>query len=181
MANRTEEETVSTVVASAWPAEVPRDPEVSDFEKLLSDLAAAFIRVSVEDIDREIERWLQHMVFALDIDRGTVLYNDPADGALSVTHQFARDGMNTLDKGTDARVNWPWYSARILSGELLVLSRLEEAPPEAFASKDRISAGRDGTKSNVTIPLMVGGVAIGAVSFGTIFSRENGLKKRSGV
>ena len=95
MANRTEEETVSTVV-SAWPAEVPRDPEVSDFEKLLSDLAAAFIRVSVEDIDREIERWLQHMVLALDIDRGTVLYLDPADGALSVTHQFARDGMNTV-------------------------------------------------------------------------------------
>src|SRR5260370_11711180 len=83
------------------------------------------------------------------------------------THQVARQGVVTLDKGSSVRVNHPWLAARILSGELLVLSRLDDAPAEA--AKDRIVADRDGTKSNVTIPVKVGGVIVGAVAFGAVF------------
>ena len=167
------------VVAAASPTTVTRNPEVVDFEKLLSDLSTAFIRVAVEEIDREIERWLLRIVLAMDVDRGTVMFIDPVDGTLIVTHQVAREGVVTLDKGSNVRVNYPWYTARILSGELLVLSRLDDAPPEA--ARDRVVADRDGTKSNVTIPLKVGGVIVGAVSFGAVFFEKNGLKKRSSV
>jgi len=53
---------------------------------------------------------------------------------------------------------------------LVVLSRLEDFPPEAF--KDLAAARRAGTKSNVTIPLRIGGVVVGAVLFGTVFSER---------
>jgi hypothetical protein len=43
-----------------------------------------------------IERWLQQIVFALDIDRGTIMYIEPANGDVSVTHQFAQEGINAL-------------------------------------------------------------------------------------
>ena len=59
MASRSEVKTVSSAVMSTSPPELNRDGDVADFEKLLSDLSAAFIRVPVEEIDREIERWLQ--------------------------------------------------------------------------------------------------------------------------
>jgi signal transduction histidine kinase len=48
----------------------------------------------------------------------------------------------------------------------VVIPRLEEMPPEA--SKDRDSFRHDGNKSNVTIPLRIAGVVVGAVLFGTL-------------
>lgn len=68
MASRSEKKVVTAPAMSASPREVTRDGEVTNFEKLLSDLSAAFIRVSVEDIDHEIERRLEQIVLALDID-----------------------------------------------------------------------------------------------------------------
>src|SRR5271168_518367 len=145
MVGRSEEENGRAVGATASPAEVTRGPEVVDFEKLLADLSAAFVRVAVEEIDREIERWLLRIVLAMAVDRGTFMFIDTVDGTLIVTHQVAREGVINLDKGSNVRVNYPWYTARILSGELLVLSRLDDAPPEA--AQDRVVTDRDGTKS----------------------------------
>jgi hypothetical protein len=65
MVSRSREENGSVAVATASPPEIARDSELVDFEKLLADLSAAFIRVSVEQVDAEIERWLQLIVRAI--------------------------------------------------------------------------------------------------------------------
>jgi signal transduction histidine kinase len=168
MVGRSEEENGSAVVATAARTEVTRGPEVVDFEKLLGDLSASFIRASVEEIDSEIERWLLQIVLAMDVDRSTVFYIDPVDGTLSVTHQVAREGVINQDRGSrgsDLTATYPWWTSKILSGELIVLSRLHDAPPEA--AKDLVSV-RDETKSMVTVPVKVGGVIVGAASFGAV-------------
>jgi len=172
MVGHSEEENGRAVVATASPIEVPRSLEVVDFENLLGDLSAAFVRVSVEDIDDEIERWLQRIVLAMDVDRGNVVQVDPVDGVYYTTHQWGREGVITPDKGR--KVNslqlFPWLTGKIISGEMVVLSRLEGLPPEA--SVDLTSARSVGTKSNITIPLRVGGVVVGAILFGAIFSER---------
>jgi signal transduction histidine kinase len=173
MVIRSEEaENGDSVVATVSPADVTRDSELVDFEKLLADLSAAFIRVSVEQIDAEMERSLKRIVLAMDVDRGTVLQIDPADAGLYTTHQWAREGVSTPERGirTNVAVGFPWLTSKILSGELVVVSRVEEAPPEA--SKDVAAARSVGTKSNITIPLRVGGVVVGALLFGTVFSER---------
>jgi signal transduction histidine kinase len=157
---------------TASPAEGSRKPEVVDFEKLLSDLSAAFIRVSAEEVDAEIERWLQQIVVAMNIDRSTVVQVDPADGLIYTTHQWARDPLDAPESGR--RVNdadsYPWLTGKVFSGEVVVIPRLEDMPPEA--SRDRDSFRRDGNKSNVTIPLRIAGVVVGAVLFGTLVSER---------
>ncbi len=172
MVGRSEEENGSTVLATASPTEVTRSLEVMDFEKLLADLSAAFVRVSVEDIDVEIERWLERIVLSLNVDRSTVVQVDLVDGAIYTTHQWARDPLDAPERGR--RVNdsgsYPWLTSKVLSGEVVVIPRLDAIPPEA--SKDRDSFRRDGNKSNVTIPLKVAGVVVGAVLFGTLASER---------
>jgi signal transduction histidine kinase len=172
MVGRSEEENGRSVVATAAPTEVTRSLEVVDFEKLLSDLSASFIRVSVEEVDAEIERWLRLIVLAMNIDRSTVVQVDPADGLIYTTHQWARDGFDAPDSGR--RVNgadsYPWLTGKVLSGEVVVIPRLEDIPPEG--SKDRDSFLRDGNKSNVTIPLRIAGVVVGAILFGTLLSER---------
>jgi len=177
MVGRSEEENGRSVGATASPAEVTRGPVVVDFENLLGDLSAAFVRVSVEEIDDEIERWLQRIVVAMDVDRGNVAQLDPADGILYTTHQWGREGVITPDKGR--KVNslqlYPWLTGKIFSGETVALSSVEEAPPEAAV--DLVSGRRIGTKSNITIPLRVGGVVVGALLFGAVFSEKAWTEK----
>ena len=172
MVGRSERTENGADVMAASPAEVSRNPEVVDFEKLLSDLSAAFIRVSAEEVDAEIERWLEVIVLAMNIDRSTVVQVDPADGLIYSTHQWARDPQDAPESGR--RVNdtesYPWLTRNVLSGVVVVIPRLEDIPPEG--SKDRDSFRRDGNKSNVTIPLRIAGVVVGAVLFGTLHSER---------
>jgi signal transduction histidine kinase len=172
MASRSEELRVCADSAAASPIELARRPRELDFEKLLADLSAAFIRVPVEDIDREIERWLQHIVLAMNVDRTTVVQVDPADGGIYTTHQWAPEGLPAPERGrrVDDTGSFPWLTRQVLSGEVAVISRLEEMPPEA--SIDRESFRRDGNKSNVTIPLRIGGVVVGAILFGALISER---------
>jgi signal transduction histidine kinase len=159
--------------SSASSKEPARSPEAVDFEQLLSDLSATFVRVPVEQIDREIDRWLEQIVLAMDVDRSTVVQVDFTDGVIYTTHQWAREGLPAPESG-GSRVNdsgsYPWLTAKVLSGEVVVVSRLDDLPPEA--ARDRDSFRRDGNKSNVTIPLTIGGVVVGAVLFGTLLSEK---------
>jgi signal transduction histidine kinase len=173
MASRSEEtETGDTVVATASPTAVARTPEAVDFENLLGDFSAAFVRVSVEEIDGEIERWLQRIVLAMDVDRGTVVQVDPSDGFIYSTHQWARAGVSAPDRGlrTNLAEFYPWLTGKVFSGEVVVVSRFEGLPPEA--ARDVAAARRGDTKSNVTIPLRIGGVVVGAVLFGAIIRQR---------
>jgi signal transduction histidine kinase len=168
MASGAGEQNERGAVVNAALAEITRSSELVDFEKLVADLSSAFIRVPVEEIDLEIERWLQQIVLAFDVDRSTVLQIDPADGGLYATHQSARKGVITPDRGlrTNFALLFPWITSKVLSGELTIMSRVEDLLSEA--PKDVVTARRGGAKSNVTIPLRIGGVVVGAVLFSTI-------------
>jgi len=159
-------------VRAASQIAVPRNLEVDNFENLLSDLSAIFVRVSVQDIDTEIERCLGRIVLAMGVDRSTILQIDLADGGLYATHQWAREGLDTPDRGvrTNAAEAIPWISGRIRAGQLVVLPSVEELPPEA--SKDLAVARHEGVKSHLTIPLRIGGTVVGAALFGAILSEK---------
>jgi signal transduction histidine kinase len=124
--------------------------------------------VSVDEIDREMEHWLERIVLAMKVDRSTVVQVVPQDGFLYVTHQWARAGVGTPLRGipVDRTPETPWLDDQIASGHVVVFSRLDDLPPEA--SMDREVFREAGTKSNVTIPLRVGGVVVGALLFGAV-------------
>jgi signal transduction histidine kinase len=167
MAPRSEEEHNEATAHAGHPAAV-------DFEALLSDLSAAFVRVSVDQIDNEIERWLERIVLAMGVDRSTVVQLDPQDKILYVTHQWARRGVSAPQRGLPHRAlpidgppYTPWLNGEVRSGRVVVISRLEDIPPEASADRETFRQAE--MKSNVTIPLRVGGVVVGAILFGAIF------------
>jgi signal transduction histidine kinase len=158
---------VSTTTA---PSAVSLGEKPEDFERLLSHLSAAFIRVSVDQLDSEIERWLERIVLAMGVDRSTV-YRVDTDGLFWCTHQWARPGIGTQDRGQRyAAKDAPWLISKIRSGEIVVISRMIDLPPEAWTAREGFL--RVGTRSNVTIPLRVGGLVVGALLFGAIFSEK---------
>jgi signal transduction histidine kinase len=171
MIGRSEGTKNGTVVATASLAEVTRNAEVDAFEKLLSDLSATFVRISVQDIDAEIERCLGRIVLAMGVDRSTILQIDLADGGLYTTHQWAREGIDAPDRGvrTNAAKAIPWISGQIRAGQMVVLSSVDELPPN---SNDLALARHEGIKSHLTIPLRIGTTVVGAALFGAVLSQK---------
>ena len=125
------------------------------FEKLLSSLSTTFSNVWTVDFDREIDRGLRRIVEFLDVERGGLM-------------EFARDGTSvrtwTID-GSLSVEELPWTTAVLRRGEVARVSRMEELPNEAAV--DRRTYLLAGIKSQIALPLMVGGILVGGFVFST--------------
>jgi len=140
--------------------------EARRFERLLADLAGAFVRATADQIDTEINRWLERIGLTLGLDRSTIAQVDPATGRANFSHTWAREGYPLVPIHLDVNVVLPWLKSKILAGETLVFSSLDELPKEAVKDIDTFLLFSQ--KSNVTIPVKVGGIIVGAVGFGAL-------------
>src|SRR5215831_1886474 len=154
--------------AARRPNTASQDREAISFEELLSELSTAFVRVSVDRIDDEIEQWLERIVLAMGVDRSTIVQVGPADRVLRISHVWARQGFEHEWREQEIRELgiFPWTLGKLRAGESVVMSRLEDFPPEA--SKDRESLRQVGNKSIAAIPVKIGGTVVGAASFGAL-------------
>jgi signal transduction histidine kinase len=143
---------------------------ILDFEDLSAELSAAFVRIPADQVDDELDRWLERIVRALDIDRAGIAEFGPEGGQVHVTHQWTRPGLLPFPVGMNVTTVLPWLVDRVRAGELTVLTREDDLPDEA--SQDRTVARNYQMKSNVTIPLKPGDTVIGAVAFGTLAKRR---------
>ena len=136
------------------------------FETLLSEQVATFSRISVADVDREIQRALRRIADLLAVDWGNLTeYSDDSRTA-RVTHRWVADGVGPQPAAIGFE-EIPWVVARLRRGELVRFSKIDELP-EGDATVDRETYRRLGVKSQVAVPLTVEGVVVGALAFSTV-------------
>jgi signal transduction histidine kinase len=133
------------------------------FETLLAEQAATFSRVSGTDVDREIERALRRIADFLAVDWSSLTEYSEDTQTARVTHRWMAEGLD-LKPVTLGFDEIPWSVAQLRRGETVRFTRIEELP-EIEAGVDRQTYRRLGVKSQVTIPLTVEGVVIGALAF----------------
>lgn len=136
------------------------------FEMLITDLSARFVSVTAETIDEEIVNAVRQIVGMLDLDRGCL--GRVEGDHFVITHAWSLPGTPTFP-GYPLQ-DLPWFSKLLLSGELMCFSDFEDLPPEA--EREKAAGRRFGPRSNVTIPLKVGGRVIGAMGFGTVHRKR---------
>jgi signal transduction histidine kinase len=137
------------------------------FERFIEELSASFVRSTVGEIGGEIDRWIREIVLGLNLDRGALAQLDPKSGKLVVRHSWSRDRIFKLPIGLEFAEPAPWFNGVMMSGRTLAFSKVSELPPEFFRS-DWKKYRRYVAKSNVTLPLRVGGEVVGAVGFATM-------------
>ena len=141
------------------------------FEALLSELSAAFVKLPIENVVDEIERWLQRIAEFLNVERQS-LDQFSADGAEFPTPYYytalakAPSSPGESDQG---RV-FPWYRERLQRGETVIIERVDDLSPEAAAERAYMVAA--GIKSHVAIPLVVSDTVLGAIGLSTIHSER---------
>jgi formate hydrogenlyase transcriptional activator len=133
------------------------------FEGLLADLSARFVNLSPDKVDGAIQDAQRSIVEALDLDRSTLFIFGASDGAMRVTHYWARSETPIVEIPDSGQSAFPWAFEQLLDGKIVSFERVDDMPVS-----DREGIRRVGTKSNVSVPMMVGGRVVGALSFGTL-------------
>jgi signal transduction histidine kinase len=149
--------------------------ELLEFENALAEISSAFVRATADQISPQIEHWLQRIVLALDIDRATMGQLNATDGRLYATHRWARPGIVPIPEALSAVEVLPWLTNRLLAGETVVVDDVEDLPPEA--AKDLEFARTVQCKSSVAVPLRIGGVVTGAVTFDAVIHAHTWSKQ----
>ena len=133
------------------------------FETLLSDLSAAFINLPYDKVEEGVVLWLQRVVEFLEVDRSTILELLEDETKIHPTLSYAAPGIETIPPIAIDEL-FPWYTDKIHRGETLIIENIDDLPEEA--QNEKAYAVLAGMKSNLTIPLKVGGKIMGAIAFG---------------
>jgi transcriptional regulator with GAF, ATPase, and Fis domain len=132
------------------------------FGSLISDLSTRFTGLPVEEVDGEIERALRLLVEQLGTDRSTFYLID-AEGRLLMTHSWAHAGLEPTTPSVTAQLLW--YTRTLAAGDVVAMSRLpDDLPPDA--EEERAYVRASGMKSNLTVPIAVGGRYVCALANG---------------
>ena len=151
------------VASSRQSAAAPLLEERLRFETLLSELTAGLIHVPLSGIDAALEAGLRDVVTFLVVDRGDI--DEYLGGGLGTRIAWALPGLEAPPRVMEAD-RFPWATERLLRGEVVRFSRVEELPEAAAV--DRASYQRSGTRSKVSLPLQAGGRVLGSLSFGSV-------------
>ena len=125
------------------------------FESLIADLSSNFINLPAAEVDGEIMNAERQICELLDLDTSAIWqWSAGSPGGFTLTHYYsAQDGPQP-----DIQVSeddFPWVRKQMLEGHVVPVCSLDEMP--AVAAIDRESARRLGIKSNLCLPLAVGG------------------------
>jgi PAS domain S-box-containing protein len=135
------------------------------FETLLAEFSATFVNLPASNVDREIEHWLQRVTEFLDADRSMWFeFNEDMTRARSV-YAYAANGFPPPPSHL-TQEQAPYYFEKLRRGEIFMFSGVDNLPDEAAAEKTFFI--EEGVKANLTIPLQVSGVVLGALGFGTL-------------
>ena len=137
-----------------------------EFETLLAEISARFVNIPAQEVDREIMDAERRICEFLNLDLAALWQLSVKDpDVLTPTHVYAREGLQAPEHMGEE--HFPWCVKQMLANRIVFISSLEELPAEADV--DRESCRRFGVKSNLTLPLSVGGeLPIGVLGLNTM-------------
>jgi formate hydrogenlyase transcriptional activator len=126
-----------------------------EYETFLAHVSARFVHLPADQVDGEIEAAQRRICEFLDLDRSTlwqVSGKEPV--SLLMAHIYQPQGTPPF-LGQLIEERFPWSKQKVLSGETVTIRKMSDLPPEA--GRDRENYDLIGTKSDVLVPLSVGG------------------------
>ena len=142
------------------------------FETLLVDLSSRFVNLPPDEVDREIQDALSRVCEFNGVDLGVLWqWSREAPDVITATHVYYALGSQVSPEPL-RQEHYPWVTSQMLDGRIVSFSSPEELPTEAAV--DRENAIRLGIKSNLCIPLSVGGAPpVGVLAFNTLLAERD--------
>jgi len=153
------------------PPEQQKLPDkCAKFETFLADISAQFINLPSHRVAEKIEDGLRRMVGFMGADRSTLGEYLPDGSEFQVRYSYAVSGIEPIPPGPVDLRSYPWINKKLMRGEIVYYSSLDELPAEA--KTDRESLVKLKQKSNIIVPITIEGVLCYALAIGTIRSER---------
>jgi formate hydrogenlyase transcriptional activator len=137
------------------------------FETMLAEISTRFVNLPADQIDGEITEAQRRVCDLLDFDRSTLWQiSDREPAKVLLTHIHQPPESKPPPSEMDARVFFPWSTEKVLSGQILAISKIADLPLEA--ARDQETFSLYDTKSTLLVPLSTGGRVLGVLSFAVI-------------
>jgi PAS domain S-box-containing protein len=138
------------------------------FEQLITAISTEFINLAPQEVDSGIQRALQMIGEFVQVDRSYVCLFSEGATQIARTHGWHAAGVPAQECGTlgDSLVALPWSASKIQRLEVVNIGRAEDLPPEARSASE--SRFRAGVQSEVLVPMVYRGSAVGFVGFDSL-------------
>ena len=135
------------------------------FEMLLVEISGRFVNLPADQVDSQIMDAERRICQLLDLDISAIWqWSEGPPGIYELTHYYsAQDGPQPSMQLSDT--DFPWFRQLMLDGRIVPISSLDDMPAEA--ALDRENCRRLGVKSNLCLPLTVGGAPVGILGLNT--------------
>jgi PAS domain S-box-containing protein len=147
-------------------ASEPSLQELLAFERLLSDLSARFANVALDQVVAEIEAALAQLLKFLGFDRSAFAEIVEGDKQY-ILCSAAAAGVKAPSRGR-IPAHFNWFTSQLLSGRTVVVRSHEDIPPKESAAAEYYR--RVGIRSQLLVPLLVGGRVVATIGFGAFRS-----------
>ena len=154
--------------AESEGVDLRKEFDAATFEDLILDLSIKFINLPSDEVDQQVEVAQRRICDCIDVELSALWQWKGGDpGNLTMTHLYRPLGGPPVPERMDGREFFPWSLELMAAGKTLVVSSLDNLPPEA--ATDREMWIRFGVVSSICFPLSVGGEpTIGALSVNTM-------------
>lgn len=138
------------------------------FQNLITQVSSQFINLHPAQIDDEIDRTLQQIGEFADADRSYVFQFSDDQKFVSCTHEWCADNIEpAIERIQNASVDsFAWVMTQFLSGDIVLIPRVSELPPEAATVKGELE--RQGIQSLLAVPMIIGGKVIGFIGLDSV-------------
>ncbi len=139
------------------------------FQSLLAELSANFVRVPTNMINQEMQESLRRIAENLDLDL-IALGLLTADGQdFFSKYQYAKPGMKPW-LASSLMAESPLLTRTLLAGQPFIMQDVDTLPPEC--TLDRESFLHYGVRASLVFPFIVGGQVCGGIGFGSSRPRQ---------
>jgi PAS domain S-box-containing protein len=138
------------------------------FQRLITAVSSRFINLYPAQIDDEIDHTLQQIGVFADADRSYVFQFSDDQKFVSCTHEWCADQIEpAIDRIQNASVdNFPWILKKHLQGEMVLIPRLSDLPPEAIKEKQEFE--RQGIQSMLAVPMICSNKVMGFIGLDSV-------------
>ncbi len=142
------------------------------FETLITRISTQFINLSSGEIDAGINQALRDVGQFMGVDRSYVFLFSGDRRTMDNTHEWCAQGIQPqIQRMQNVPVDTlPWSNERLMRGEVLHISRVDDLPPEARAERQEFQG--QGIQSLIAVPMVYQGKTIGLVGFDTVHTEK---------
>jgi PAS domain S-box-containing protein len=138
------------------------------FQHLITTVSGQFINLHQAQIDDEIDHTLEQIGEFADADRSYVFQFSDDQKSVSCTHEWCAEGIKpTIERIQNVPVEtYPWAMKKFLRGDMVLVPRLSDLPPEAIKEKQEFE--QQGIQSILAVPMIISSKVMGFIGLDSV-------------